>query len=354
MLKSQKIIVKWHPNNKKYYEDKGYCFTKFGLPFEVEANEVVPTAKIDVVAVCDLCGKEFVLLLCNYTRSIRNTGNCVCKDCRATKVKSTLMNKYGVDSPAKIEGISEKTKEVFKNKYGVENPMQVFEFKEKAKKTLFERYGVEHPLQNKEIKEKACNTCLEKFGVSNSFSSNEIREKIKNALKEKYGVENPGLYKDFVEKAKRTCVERYGGKSSQCSPEIRKKSWESMKDKNGLPSSKLEQKLVEILLSIYGKEQCYPSEIVNGMCYDCLLCVNNIKIDVEYDGWYWHKENRERDKRRDYYSIRHGYKVLRIISNGSLPSIEQIKKGVDYLVNSEHHIYKIVLDNIKLQEEDII
>lgn len=121
-----------------------------------------------------------------------------------------------------------------------------------------------------------------------------------------------------------------------------------MKSSNGLPTSKKEQELFSIFVELYGAENCKSLEVIDGMCFDCLLSINNCLIDVEYDGWYWHKNRQEEDKRRDYYNIRHGYKVLRVISNGSMPSIQQIQNGVNCLVNNEHYVYKIILDDIDI------
>lgn len=78
------------------------------------------------------------------------------------------------------------------------------------------------------------------------------------------------------------------------------------------------------------------------LIYDCLLIVKDIKIDVEFDGYFWHDRQKERDKRRDFYSMRKGIKVLRFVSKGSLPTKEQITQSVEYLVNTEH--YHLIID----------
>ena len=67
-------------------------------------------------------------------------------------------------------------------------------------------------------------------------------------------------------------------------------------------------------------------------------------IDVDYDGWHWHKNKQEYDKRRNYWVVDQGYKILRIRSNNLLPTHEQIKEAVDYLVKGNHTLTYIDLD----------
>lgn len=349
MIKPGQLVeVNWNPNNRAYYESLGYTFTKFKQSFLVKVEDLSKSAKIDIVEICDNCGKEYKISMCNHTRSMKNSGNVVCKECRIQKIQNTLFEKYGVISPSQIDGVSEKIKQTCIEKYGVDNPAKFSSIQEKTKNTMIQKYGKPYAPQNDLIKEKIKNTCLEKYGVSNVLNSTEFRAKIEQTMIERYGAVNPGLIEEFVAKAKLTCQEKYGGESSQCSEIIRKKSWETMLENGSTPSSKKERELVKILEEMYGVENCVPSFVESKMLFDCLLNIKDVKIDVEYDGWYWHKNKQEQDKRRDYYTIKHGYKVLRILSNGSIPQKEQIQEGVDYLVNSEHRVYKIVLDDIDI------
>lgn len=349
MLKlPQTVVVNWHPNNIKHYTAKGYIYTKTGQPLEINVEDIVPTANVKVTVICDCCGKEYQVTMTNYTRSMKDSGSVVCYDCKFDKTKQTLQDRYGVDAPSKIQGYSEKARVTCLERYGVENAMQLKSTQAKAKQTLYQHYGVTVPLKSEELKHKAKQSCLERYGVVNSFMSEEVRAKARQTLEKHYGVSNPGLSRHLVEKAKRTCIERYGGESSQSDPVVRQKSFETMLTNDGVPSSKEERRFVEILKNIYGDSACESLSAQEGMCFDCFLTINNIKIDVEYDGWYWHKDKQERDKRRDYYCMRHGYKVLRVLSKGSMPTEQQIIEGVNYLVNSEHHFFKIILDDIDI------
>ena len=54
-----------------------------------------------------------------------------------------------------------------------------------------------------------------------------------------------------------------------------------------------------------------------------MIIKNDIKIDIEYDGWYWHKNNK-RDKARDSYVANRGVKILRVKSGSLLPKDEEL------------------------------
>lgn len=323
MLKpNQFVSVSWNPKTKRYYQDKGYVFTKINDKFEVKVEDLPQTSHNVVIVICDYCGKEISVTMTNYSRSIKRNGKIACSACRIKKT-------YGVDTPMKIPEAREKYVSTMKKRYGVEAPLQSAVLKEKAKQTFFDNYGVDNPLKSK-----------------------EVREKVERTIQSKYGVDNVAKAKEFTDKAKATCVSRYGGESSQCSAEVRQKSWESLRTQGNMPVSKIEQRLFDMIKDIYGEENCTQQYLFDRCSFDCLLRVGDAKIDIEYDGWYWHKDKQEQDRKRDFYTTRRGIKVLRYQSNGLLPTREQIIENVHYLANSEHKHLVVKMSDI--QEEDIV
>lgn len=314
MLKpDQYFTVRWNPANRKHYESLGYIFTRSKDEFVVPVEHIPVSSRTRVKVICDYCGKGFEMYMYAYTKSTTSSEKVACGDCKVLKTIETMKRVYGVDNCLKIP-----------------------EVQSKCKKTLKDRYGVTTPLCSQEILAKAQQTCKKNYGTTNSMKSSVVREKAKATIFEKYGVDNIAKSEKFVEKAKATCVERYGGESSQCSPEVRQKSFNTLLGKDGIPSSKAEKEMVSRLIEIYGKENCHPQYLFSRCAFDCLLTVGSVKIDVEYDGIFWHKDKQESDKRRDFFAMKNGYKVLRFKSNGNIPTHEQIKQGVNYLVNSEH------------------
>ena len=78
--------------------------------------------------------------------------------------------------------------------------------------------------------------------------------------------------------------------------------------KGECPTSKQQLELFEIIKNKYSfVELNYP---YSSCVLDIYICINNIKIDIEYDGWYWHQ-----DQQRDNHpSVAHPY------DRGSAPS----------------------------------
>ena len=78
--------------------------------------------------------------------------------------------------------------------------------------------------------------------------------------------------------------------------------------------------------------------------------MDSIKIDVEYDGWFWHQD-KHKDLKRDKFLQSQGFKVLRVRSGVQLPTEEELFEAIDYLVNTEHHFKEIILSDWKEGDE---
>jgi hypothetical protein len=192
----------------------------------------------------------------------------------------------------------EKSKQANKIKYGVNNVFELDEFQNKAKSTMLERYGVESYLSTSDVKLKSKETCIAKYGVDHHSRSEVIKNKTNLTL-----------------------------------------------IKNGnVPTSSQQIELHKII------QEQYPNAILNYPFGNCifdiaLIMSDNVKIDIEYDCWYWHRNKKELDKRRDYYSMRRGWKVLRIKSAMKLPDESQLFEKIKYLINTQHHHSEIILDD---------
>lgn len=190
-------------------------------------------------------------------------------------------------------------------------------------KTFIERYGVNSPMCIDEIKEKMQNTCIERYGTTSSLGNKDVRAKALNTIKEKYGVENV-LF----------------------SPIIKKKIYETMYKNGSTPTSSQQIRIFNIIRQQFGEDAVVLNSIYDKYSLDIELNVFNLKIDIEYDGWYWHK-NSEKDLERNKFLIDNGYKVLRIKSGTKLPTNEQLLNSIDLLCNSAETYTEIVLDDWK-------
>lgn len=296
LIQHQKVPVKWHVRNKQRLEQLGYVYTGMGTVVLVDVEDLSNGSKSYVSVQCDYCGKIYQKVYKDYLCQHTNNKDC-CKDCVAEKRGETNIIKYGGKAPSCSKTVVNKMQE----------------------------------------------TCLQKYGTKTASQNEQVQNKIKQSCTAKYGVENPLLSKKIQEQIKQTNQTKYGGNSPQCDPEIRKKTMKTRYQNNNYPTSIPERHMVQMLEKLYGEQNCVAQFVLDRISFDCLISVNNVQIDVEFDGKYWHKDT-HKDIRRDYYAIGKGYKVLRFKGNNNPPTVKQIQDGVNYLVNSEHHVKIIDLD----------
>lgn len=355
MLINKEIKVRWNPNNKKYYESLGYIFTKCNEYFYIQQKDVLKTSGTKLDVQCDYCGDIFHPSADNYFKRKDKTKDC-CQKCKPIKTKESVFDKYGVESISSIPGVREKTVNTCLKKYGSKSCLSNSEIKKKVSETCLKKYGVPTVGKSKEVHEKSKQTNIDKYGYECVFSVPEIRDRIKQTNFDKYGFDNAAKNKDVIEKAKKTCIERYGGESTQCSEEVRAKTIMTLRKNGYSQASKPEKETISLLKEIYGEENCFEQYQFKRWKYDCLLTIQGIKIDFEYDGKFWHELSAEKDSIRDSESIKSGIKVFRVIGGIEIPTKEQLIHGVEILTKTNTVFYSIDITDTEmfLQDEDII
>lgn len=211
---------------------------------------------------------------------------------------------------------------------------------EKRIKTNLEKYGTEYACQNKEIIEKQKKTYLSNH-TEYPFERKEIQNKIKNTMQNKYGG-YPMQVPEFLQKAQNTNLKKYGNICSACNQEIKNKQMQTMLKNNTVPTSSQQIEVYNILKKHY--THCIINKPLSNIFLDCEVCVNNIMIDVEYDGRYWHQDS-VHDRKRDEFVKSNGYKVLRIKSNKLIPNENDLIKTIEKLSLSNHSYNEIILDD---------
>lgn len=278
MLLTESVEVMFNGKNAKYYEEKGYEIPRY-WDKKHKKMSIKQGTKINV-KVEDLAKGSHVRVnvACDYCGQVKNV---------AYKDYLYNHNELG-DCCVKCRSV--KYKDTMIKKYGAISPTKVPELLEKQIANNKAKYGCEWPTQTEEVKAKIQKTMLERYGAEHALQVDE-----------------------FLAKAMESCCEAH---------------------KN--PTSKPQLKLSEILLEMYGNcELEYPCKFYS---LDCMIIVNDVRIDVEYDGWFWHQD-KKRDDRRDNFIKKHGYKVLRIKSNkhDALPTKERIDEKVQLLLNGEDY-----------------
>lgn len=147
-----------------------------------------------------------------------------------------------------------------------------------------------------------------------------------------------------VEKRRQTCLEKYGVDNPMKCDELIEKQRCNV-DADGVPYSKQQLALFNMLKSQY--QHIYFNVPSGKYFLDIVLEVDDIKIDIEYDGWYWHQLNNIKDTIRDNLMLLRGYKILRIKSGHLLPSFEQLNTAINNLLNTTNQTLEIILEDWK-------
>lgn len=354
LLKPNQLIeVNFNSKSAKHYRDLGYDYQK-GKSIYVLPEHLCLSSKAQVVVLCDNCGKPCgkngTIAWGNYIKTHDKHFGDLCSECKWIKTKNTNLQKYGTEQILQSSIIRERINNTFQKKYGG-NPMLNENVKEKIQKTNLERYGVKSVSQNPNIYNKINKTNLEKYGYKSPMQNQMVKDKAKETIREKYGVDSPMQNQEIRNKAQNTNIEKYGvpcylmlpfAKEKAHSLEAIEKANKTMQINGSCKTSKQQKELNEMLKDIYKESEMNVA--CSKFSLDCVINVNGCKIDVEYDGWYWHKDIRK-DLIRDRIVQREGYKVLRIKSGNLLPTKEQIINAVNLLIKEDKKFTQIILSD---------
>ena len=163
---------------------------------------------------------------------------------------------------------------------------------------------------SKEVKEKKKQIYLENYGVENPFQSREVKEKIKQIFLKNYGVENPSQTKEFKE---RNSDRMKNGGSAHASSFIKN-------------PSKPQVELFNLVKSLHEEAILnFPTQGKSGKYYSLDIAIPSLKIDIEYDGSYFHPDQeKDRIRQEDLESL--GWKFLRF--RDYMPSLEELKRNL--------------------------
>ncbi|MBQ0143407.1 MAG: hypothetical protein KBT06_11560, partial [Prevotellaceae bacterium] len=329
ILKPNQIIeITWQNKTKDWYESKGYVFTGYRDKLYVKAEDLSKGCHKKVVIICEYCGAEFETPYVQHLKSEANHGDC-CNGCRSKKTEKIMLETYGVKNMFQTDYAKNKSKTTCLQKYGVERACQSSEVKEKIMQTNLQRHGYKCTLCNPNIKHQAQQTMIAKYGVDNLFKSQDFQKTLREQISVLYHCHNIAQVPYVRDKIQKTNLEKFGVVWSTQSKEVQAKMRETLYKNGTVPTSKIERECCDLLKEIYGAENCTESFPLGSINFDCLLKINGQLIDFEYDGWYWHKDKEEQDKRRNYYVLSQGYKVLRVISKTSVPTKKQIIDAVN-------------------------
>lgn len=192
------------------------------------------------------------------------------------KRNDTLQKRYGVDNPSKIEGINEKKKQTCLKNYGVEWILQDFSKREIG---MINKYGVDNNTKREDIRKRY--SIEKKHLFYNSFfSTDRLKDKISPLFsKEEY----KGVGIDHLFLCKK-CGNQFMGKMEDgdiprcliCYPTT--------------GSSLFEKEITEYIKSVLLNEEIIENtkKILNGLELD--IFIPSKKLAIECNGLYWHGE----------------------------------------------------------------
>lgn len=372
MITDKHIPIRLTINNKNHIESKGYIFTGSGNVIDIKIIDLNENSHRYVNVKCDYCGRIVEKEYRSVLKQRKNFPKDACKECRNKKQRDVTQKLYRVDNVSQIDGVQdkikktnlerygnevyfrsndckEKSKNTCLDKYGVGNYTQTEEYRSKVTITNLNKYGVEHVSQAEEIKEKVKKTNMDRYGFPVALKSPEILLKTRETNLKKYGVEWAALSSEVIAKRKKTVFERYGVEYITQSKEFMEKSRKTLAENGTVPTSSQQIEIYNMM-----KENNYSVKInhpISSVNLDVAFFIDNFKIDIEYDGWYWHKNKQVEDRKRDEFLKSQGWKVLRIKSYREIPRIEQILESIEKLITTTRTYTEIVMDDIKLRSD---
>ena len=172
-----------------YYDLWKYLNEKYGFLDSFQERMYWYYHRLDTKPVCGNCKGPV-----RFVRFSTGYQEYCCAKCansstkKIESIKCTNNAKFGGNAPACSSEVQNKMKSTCVERYGVENAMQNSKIKKKTHDTHMTRYGGQGN-GSKILLEKQKKTCLKKYGVENGMQSNSIKTKVKQNNSYKYGVE---------------------------------------------------------------------------------------------------------------------------------------------------------------------
>lgn len=316
----------------------------------VKPKEFTKGCSCYVDIVCDYCGKIFHRKYVHHINSKKKTiidKDC-CADCQPKKAKEVFKIKYGVEHPMQLDSYKENYINIIKKMYGVSNISQLDEIKEKKKQTCLEHFGVDNYTKTQEYQDRIAKITFDNGGIHPCQTKEACEKRIQTCI-EKYGVSYPGQNEDVKQKAIVTNLERYGCKNVFQNEDVKSKIRETLYSHGDIATSKQQIEIFNMLEKMgYEVKLNYP---VDKFSLDVALFYCGKKFDIEYDGWYWHKD-KQKDDARNSVLLNLGWNIIRIQSGNLLPTAEDLDSYIKNAIKNKEQIQFIKLSDWIKNNED--
>lgn len=127
--------------------------------------------------------------------------------------------------------------------------------------------------------------------------------------------------------------------------EVASKARKTLTENNNIPTSVQQLKVFEIIKEMFPNSLVELNYPLSSLSLDVVLFLSDdLKIDIEYDGSYWHTDA-QKDRRRDEVVKKLGFKILRIKSGKKIPTKEQLKQEINYISQNDKMFAQIILSD---------
>lgn len=120
MILTREINIKISESNYQYYDDLGYDVS-IGEEIIIPIELMSKGSHYKINCKCDGCGIEKEVIFKNYVKYGNKWGEYYCRKCSEVKRKKTLRESFGVDYPIQNKKVLSRMKSTLMEKYGVDN-----------------------------------------------------------------------------------------------------------------------------------------------------------------------------------------------------------------------------------------
>ena len=296
-----KVIIKCNRCGQEFLQAPKYHMNGQGCPYCLDYKRQQTMLKRYGTR-CALCNGKFREKGKLTTRAKYGTEYATQSQQIKDKTKKTCQERYGTDFTLQVTEIREKGKETIKQKFGVDHPSQSEKIKEKKRQTSLKNFGVENPWQSEEVKSKIRKTNLKKYGFEVASKNEIVKQKERETLSkntervgkiqktclERYGVINVFQAEEIKDKIKETFMKRYGVINPMYLQEIKNKIFDTMKKNKTFNSSKPEEKIYKLLLTVFNEEHVERQYRSNEYPWHCDFYIIPLDLYIEYQGHWSH------------------------------------------------------------------
>lgn len=167
---NQLVEMCWNNGTKKWYESKGYIFTKKGDNFLVKAKDLKPSSNKDVDVICDYCKKEYKTAYYVLVKGRKVSEKDSCHSCCGIKATELGFLKRAKKRFKKIEDIC-------KNRnYKLITTFDEYIDGNTLVRFICDKHGEQAIKANNFCNGSGCHSCrLDIISKSNRFDINKVR-----------------------------------------------------------------------------------------------------------------------------------------------------------------------------------